>query len=101
MMRAHDPLRGGIDGLWLGFSSLMLALAVAAGTGSRALAQSQEPARCAFSDTFPEFPKIEICAFAGASRDSSSIGRPRACWRHYQSAPPDSLQERARTVPVR
>src|SRR5437867_4961252 len=103
MMGAQDPGREGIDGRRLGFSSLVLALAITAGaaTGSRALAQSQEPARCAFSDTLPEFPRIEVCAFAGAYRDSSSIGRPRACWRHYQSAPPDSIQERPRTITVR
>src|SRR5206468_7900947 len=54
-----------------------------------------------FKGGLPEFPKLEICAFSGAYRDSSSVGRPRACWRHYDSPPPDSIQDRPRTITVR
>lgn len=77
---------------------LSLFLFVAAAMHSATAQNSTTP--CDFTGPAAVFPRIPLCAFAGAYRDSSLLD-PRKCVGSYSGPQPDSVEQRARTVTVR
>lgn len=63
-------------------------------------ARSQSLIPCDFTGPAAVFPRIPLCAFAGAYQDSSLL-EPRRCIGAFQGPQPDSIAERGRTITVR
>lgn len=84
----------------LGASAVaVLALTCGLGFGApRAIAQSVTP--CALDGPAAVFPRIPLCAFSGAYRDSTLLF-PKRCLGSFAGPQPDSVLDRARTITVR
>src|SRR5262245_56064892 len=83
--------------------SIIPALAFLAGAGvTPSWSQIGNTPGCEFHDgnPHPVFPKIPVCAFAGAYQDSTVL-IPRNCSGMFDGPLPDSVRIQARTITVR
>lgn len=77
--------------------AMLLAMQTA---GVPAQAQTASPCGDLYAPAPPVFPRIPICAFPGAYRDSSLVF-PNRCVGSFQGPLPDSIEARARAITVR